>query len=63
MHLWEHKTFYSIRTWKNTETMENIRTCVILVKNIRTCVAGALHKEQYAHNLKSINFVVLKICQ
>ena len=32
-HLKEHKTFYGIRTYKNTENLENIRTSVILSEN------------------------------
>ena len=39
-HLQEQKTFYGIRNLKNTGNMENIRTCIIRAKLIRTYVAG-----------------------
>ena len=37
---WKWKPFYNIRTYMNTKNLENIRTCVIWVKNIRTYVAA-----------------------
>ena len=41
-HLKEHKTFYGIRTYKNTENLENIRTCVILSENYSHLRSGAI---------------------
>ena len=61
-HLWEHKTFYSIRSWKNTGYVENIRTCVIWVKNIRNCVAAPFEIMQRTFSLTWRQLTLVKTC-